>query len=159
MINDDKNATSTDDNQTDEDEFMPAGFNPVFQRDISQLKFVFDQADADNSGAIEASEVATILRRYGVYISIETAIATILNYYYFNEIPIPKKTYLVDLDFEQFVDFITNYDNYALGHDEASTFRSNPTSLQIDIISAWIYIPFVAIILIFHFLYWFYFTR
>lgn len=136
------------------DEFFPESLNPVFDRDIALLKELFDNFDNDRSGLIESSEVANVLRHYGVYVSTDVARFTVINYYFFNQMPIPKKRE-VHLTFVQFVDFITRYDEYALGHDSADKFTAMPQSLQLDVVCRWGFIPACVAIFAIHYLAWF----
>ena len=139
-----------------EDEYEDTGFNPVFQRDLALLRRVFDRCDADASGYIEPSEVSTLLRDYGVFISKDVAEATILNYYFFNKMPIPKNRKILHLTFEQFVDFLMRYDDYAIGFDDKIfVFHSLPTSLKVDVFCRYAYIPLICVTFLIHYLLWF----
>ncbi|KAJ8598488.1 hypothetical protein CTAYLR_001347 [Chrysophaeum taylorii] len=151
----DQEEEEEDEDEDDDSEPYPT-VNPVFQEDLALLKKIFDRFDADRSGAIEPKEVSNVLRYYGVYISSAVARATVLNYYFFNHMRIPK-TELPSLSFEQFVDFITRYDEYAVGH-ESKGFTSQPTSLQVDIVGRYAFIPVCFSILCIHYLAWFGFS-
>lgn len=145
--------THDDDNQ-DDDGFEPAGFNPVFTRDLDHLREIFDKFDDDASGFIEAQELANVLRYYGVYVDETGARDTILNYYYSNHMPIPKKRSNVQLSFDQCVDFLVRYDDYAI-ESHPREFFAFPRSLQLDVVCRKTYIPAVTIIFFVHWIAWF----
>lgn len=141
-------------NDDDEDGFEPAGFNPVFTRDLDHLRTIFDKFDDDASGYIEAQELANVLRYYGVYVDEAGARDTILNYYYSNHMPIPKNRRKVQLSFDQCVDFLVRYDDYAI-ESHPREFFAFPRSLQLDVICRKTYIPAVTVVFFVHWIAWF----
>lgn len=139
--------------------YEPASYNPILARDMRELERIFDYFDVDHSGTIEPKEVSRVMRFYGVFIDVDTARDTILNWRYTNGLPIPvDRTNDVFLNLAQFQDFLSSYDTYAISEgDEAQAFLYKPRSLQADVACRWGFFPALIVGFGLHYLAWFVF--
>ena len=134
--------------------YEPDGYNPIDHGDKAEMKRIFTAFDVNGDGVIDASEVSSLMRHYGIYIDNVCARDTMLNWRYVNRIPIPVDKDHVNLSFPDFNDFVTSYDLYSIG-ETIHTFDSKPPSLQCDMIFRYGFIPLCIFIFGVHYLAWF----
>lgn len=148
-----------DDDEKNDTRHEPPSYNPILARDMRELKRIFDHFDFDHSGTIEPKEVSMVMRFYGVFIDVDTARDTILNWRYMNGLSIPvDRTNDVFLNLAQFQDFLSSYDTYAISEgDEAQAFLYKPRSLQADVACRWGFFPALIVGFGLHYLCWFVF--
>ncbi|KAJ8598502.1 hypothetical protein CTAYLR_001370 [Chrysophaeum taylorii] len=155
--NDDPPATTTDDadDQCWDNKYLPSPRNPIWDRDVEYMKALFDRFDSDDSGRIEAREASNVLRYYGVFVDTNHARDLILNWRFMNKLQIPVDHRNVSLNFAQFQDFLSNYENYSLGEADTKKFLFQPRSLQCDVVCRYCWFPVVVITYLLHWVAWF----
>lgn len=135
-------------------EFFHRDVNPALETDLENLKTLFDAGDRNGDKTIDPKEAALVMRSYGVFINDDTATMEIMNWFYMNDLRVPRERTVVKLTFYQFADFLIDYDHYTLGESNSRIFYM-PLSLQTDMLCRIGYIPGCLAIFLVQYLVWF----
>mmetsp|Transcript_2189 Transcript_2189/g.8452 ORF Transcript_2189/g.8452 Transcript_2189/m.8452 type:complete len:678 (-) Transcript_2189:644-2677(-) len=148
-------GTSSHESHADDTDYEPPSCDPTRERDEAEMRRIFDKFDYDKSEAIDAYEVACLLRYYGIFVDAECARATMCHYRFCEGKLIPKNRRAVTFTFQELKKFITYYDDkYSIGVT-TRTFVSKPTSLQLDIACRILFLPACFVIFFLHWIWWF----